>query len=286
MGRVLASFLMPHPPIIIPEVGRGEEKKIQKTIDSMNDVSMTIERLKPTTVIIISPHGYVFRDAVCVYGMPEIEGDLGYYGASDVKLKFNINTEIAENIISKTNAESIECLKADKHLAHLCDFKLVLDQGALVPLRFVTGHYDKFKLVHISYGFLPFDELYHFGMIIKSVVESLNEDVVVIASGDLSHKLTSDSPNGYTPKGVVFDQEILELLGKMDVKSILEMDKAFINEAAECGFRSILIMLGILDKLDIVPRILSHEGPFGVGYGVAEFLVKPYAQEILKKAGK
>lgn len=29
-----ASFFVPHPPIIIPEIGKGEEKTIQSTIDS------------------------------------------------------------------------------------------------------------------------------------------------------------------------------------------------------------------------------------------------------------
>ncbi len=282
MGKILASFLMPHPPIIIPEIGRGEEKKIQKTIDAMNDVSATIEKLRPATIVIISPHGYVFRDAVCVYGMPEIEGDLGFYGASEVALKFKNNVELSEDIIEETNNCGIRCLKADERLSYRYGLELGLDQGALVPLRFITGKYNGFRLVHISYGFLSFEELYRFGTIIKKAIESLDDDVVVIASGDLSHKLTQDSPNGYTPKGAVFDQKILEFLGRMDAKAILGMDKDLIDEAAECGFRSILIMLGILDKLDVRPRIISHEGPFGVGYGVAEFIVEPDTHKIIK----
>ena len=43
MGTLLSCYLMPHPPIIVPEVGRGEEKKIQKTIDSLNTVSINIK---------------------------------------------------------------------------------------------------------------------------------------------------------------------------------------------------------------------------------------------------
>ena len=30
---VLGAFVVPHPPLIIPEIGRGREKSIQKTID-------------------------------------------------------------------------------------------------------------------------------------------------------------------------------------------------------------------------------------------------------------
>ena len=31
---ISAACMLPHPPLIIPQVGRGEEKKIQKTIDA------------------------------------------------------------------------------------------------------------------------------------------------------------------------------------------------------------------------------------------------------------
>ena len=34
MGKIIAYVTMPHPPIIIPEVGRGEEKKIKNTYDA------------------------------------------------------------------------------------------------------------------------------------------------------------------------------------------------------------------------------------------------------------
>ena len=34
MENILRYYLMPHPPLIIPEVGRGQEKVIQKTIDA------------------------------------------------------------------------------------------------------------------------------------------------------------------------------------------------------------------------------------------------------------
>ena len=38
MENILRYYLMPHPPLIIPEVGRGQEKVIQKTIDACNKI--------------------------------------------------------------------------------------------------------------------------------------------------------------------------------------------------------------------------------------------------------
>ncbi len=65
----------------------------------------------------------------------------------------------------------------------------------MVPLYFVKKHYSNFKLVHISYGFLSFEQLYEFGTAIGNAIRNSNKKVVFIASGDLSHKLTPNSPN-------------------------------------------------------------------------------------------
>ena len=49
------------------------------------------------------------------------------------------------------------------------------------------------------------------------------------------------------------------------------MNKSLIDEAGECGYRSILILLGIFHELNYRIEVLSYEGPFGVGYLVANF---------------
>ena len=49
------------------------------------------------------------------------------------------------------------------------------------------------------------------------------------------------------------------------------MKHDLIAEAGECGLKSIVILLGILDGINYKPRLLSYEGPFGVGYLVMQF---------------
>ena len=66
MENILRYYLMPHPPLIIPEVGRGQEKVIQKTIDACNKIGEEIGELKPETVVIITPHGTMFSDTLAI----------------------------------------------------------------------------------------------------------------------------------------------------------------------------------------------------------------------------
>ncbi|HHW57231.1 MAG TPA: AmmeMemoRadiSam system protein A [Clostridia bacterium] len=281
MGSLLGCYLLAHPPIIVPELGRGEEKKIQKTIDSFNVVSNNIKEKEPDTVIVVTPHGYVFRDAVAVTVFSSLEGDLGQFGARGVRFEFENDLELVEKIVEESRKKDIPIAEINDELIKRYALSKKLDHGTMVPLYFVTKHYATFKLVHISYGFLPFEQLYEFGIAINKAIMESNKKVVFIASGDLSHKLTPNSPNGYTPKGEIFDNKLLNLLSEMRVEEIIGMDKGLIEEAAECGFRSVCVMLGVLDGYEVKAKVLSHEGPFGVGYGVAQFEVDQYKETSL-----
>ena len=59
---ILYTCCVPHPPLIIPEVGQGEEKKIQDTINSYHEVMKKVASFHPDTIIIISPHNTSYID--------------------------------------------------------------------------------------------------------------------------------------------------------------------------------------------------------------------------------
>ena len=94
----------------------------------------------------------------------------------------------------------------------------------------------------------------------------------LIASGDLSHCLKKEGPYGFHSDGPKFDKALIEYLKKKDIKNFLKLDEMF-PEAGECGLRSFCFLLGILEAsgINYQPEILSYEGPFGVGYLVANF---------------
>ncbi|MDD5222100.1 MAG: extradiol ring-cleavage dioxygenase, partial [Patescibacteria group bacterium] len=73
------------------------------------------------------------------------------------------------------------------------------------------------------------------------------------------------------PNGKIFDDKLISLLKTKSWKQILDLDQGLINDAGECGLRSILILLGIIKNLNYKPELLSYEGPFGVGYLVMNF---------------
>ncbi|MDN5277720.1 MAG: hypothetical protein PWR01_1685 [Clostridiales bacterium] len=271
MGDIMAVYLMPHPPIIIPEVGKGEESKVQSTIEALETCAQHIKDKKPHTIIVITPHGPMFRDAIAVMATPHLAGDFARFGAARVKMSFENDVELAKAIMDNAERSNIPCIGINSGVASDYGISTSMDWGALVPLYFVTKQYSDFKLVHITYAPLSYEALYAFGKAIQEVVRACERDVCVIASGDLSHRLSQDGPYGFHPMGPKLDKQIMTLIESGDVEGFFNMDPVMVEEGGECGLRSIVIAMGTLDGYDLHPRVLSYEGPFGVGYGVAIF---------------
>ena len=269
MGEILSAYLMPHPPIIIPEVGKGEERRVQSTIEAMEACAKHIKGEQPDTIIVITPHGPMFSNAIAVMVMPRMAGDFARFGAASVRMTFENDVELALAIMDSAERSDIPCIGIDVNVASEYGISTALDWGVLVPLYFVTKQYSDFRLVHITYAPLSYEALYAFGKVIQEVVHAYRGNVCVIASGDLSHRLSHDGPYGFHPMGPKLDKQIMALVESGHVEGFFNMDPVMVEEGGECGLRSIIIAMGTLDGYELHPRVLSYEGPFGVGYGVA-----------------
>jgi len=147
------------------------------------------------------------------------------------------------------------------------------DWGFNVPLFFLAKEL-KAEVKYYLTGFESPEIHFNNG---KKFYQNLKNDknYALIASGDLSHCLKEDGPYGFHPDGPKFDKALIEFLKKKDVKNFLKLDEMY-PEAGECGLRSFSFLLGILEeaKINWKVEILSYEGPFGVGYLVANFKLK------------
>lgn len=261
---VIGALIAPHPPILIPSVGKGEERKIQKTFDAYTRAAEEIARLKPETLVVLSPHAVAYADYLHIAPGAKAKGDFSEFGSSDPPLEFSCDTRF----VSVLSEEAARCrLPAgtfgDKHRP--------VDHGALVPLSFITHAYREFQLVRCSISGLGASAHYRFGQCIARAAKQLGRRVFLIASGDLSHKLTKEGPYGFAKEGPEFDREVTEAMKAGDFMHFLTFDGEFCEAAAECGLPSFQILAGVFDGLDVKPEFLSYEGPFGVGYAVCGY---------------
>ncbi len=272
MKKLGTCYLLPHPPIIIPEIGRGEERKAEDTIRAMEEVAGMVSLDKPDVIIVITPHGPVFRDAVAVGYQGSFTGSFKDFGHPEIKMTLDGDIGISHRIMKIAAGEGIPVIAMDNTTAAKYGLSPELDHGTMVPLYFIHKRYSKFKLVHITYGMLQPVELYRMGKCIQQAIQESEGKVAVISSGDLSHRLSRQAPAGYSRRGAEFDEKLVSYLKQMEIEKIVHMDDDLVEEAGQCAYRSILILLGVLDGFEVKSRVLSYEGPFGVGYCAASFI--------------
>jgi len=230
----------------------------------MEKLAEKFAEAKPETVILISPHGPVDFNSFTINQSPTLAGHFYNFGDFDTEIIFKNDQDLIEKIEKESKNQKIPLRIIDVR---------EIDHGTLVPLYYLVKGLSNFKLVPLAFSYLDLETHFKFGQLLNKIIGGgrASANYGIIASGDLSHCLTPDAPAGYSPRAKEFDQKIVELLEKKDIKGILNLDPELVEEAGECGYRSIIILLGALNGLDWQPEIISYEAPFGVGYLVANF---------------
>ncbi|HOA97135.1 MAG TPA: AmmeMemoRadiSam system protein A [Acetivibrio saccincola] len=273
MGKIIGSYIFPHPPLIVPEVGQGAEARVIRTVEAAKKAAKSIAGKKPSTIIVITPHAPLFQEYIYISDAKVLKGNLEKFRAKDVSLAYENNLDLVEKIISISKKHGISAGGIEPGLFRGFWDLNKLDHGAIVPLYYIDKEYKDFKLVHMSITNYPLEKLYKFGTCISEAVKNSDENVVIVASSDLSHRLTHDGPYGYSEYGEKFDNLIVDCIKEKNIKEILSIDDDFREEAGECGLASIVIMLGALDRYETEPEFFSYEGPYGVGYMVSKINV-------------
>lgn len=271
---VVIAVAVPHPPLIVPGVGHGREREIQATVDAYREAAHRVVAARPDTVVISSPHTAMYLDYLHIAPGSGASGTFAQFGDAADGSRVAYDEELVDALCRAAREEGLPAGTAGER-------ERDLDWGVLVPLHFIDAAADElrsagrepspYRVVRMGISGLSPLEHYRMGQIVQRCAAQLGRRVAYVASGDLSHKLSADGPYGYAPEGPVFDELACHALGSGDFLELLAADPALCERAAECGLRSFQIMAGALDRTPVTAELLSHEGPFGVGYGIAIF---------------
>lgn len=289
---VIGSIMVPHPPLIVPAVGRGEEKQVAETVRSYEKAARFIAGLKPDTLVVISPHAVMYSDYFHISPGNSARGSFADFMAPESRIEVDYDSELVSEICRIAESE-------DFPAGTLGERSAALDHGTMVPLWFLSkafaenklicGEKPNLRIIRIGLSGLPLRTHYVLGQIIQEAASCLDRRIAVIASGDLSHKMQSYGPYGFAEEGPEYDRRIMDVMGRASFGELFDFDETFCEKAAECGHRSFVIMAGTLDGCDVSSEKLSHEDVTGVGYGIVTFLTggpdgrRKYLEEYDKK---
>ncbi|MCL1802193.1 MAG: AmmeMemoRadiSam system protein A [Eubacteriaceae bacterium] len=250
---MLYGCLVPHPPLIIEEVGGPDE--IPATRAAYKKIALEAKQASPDVLVIFSPHSIIYSDYLHISPGRQAHGNFGLYNAPQAKYSVGYDSELAALIGEIAEENGIRA-------GFLGEVDKALDHASMVPLHFIK--HDKIVRIGLS-GFSLIDH-YRFGMCVRLAIEKLGRNAVIVASGDMSHKLSETGSYGLAPEGALHDRYVMECLQEGDFKKLMAIDPAVANAAAECGLRSLVMLAGVFDGLDFESEVYSYEAPYGVGY--------------------
>ena len=260
------SGIAPHPPIMVPEVGRESIAGVRASIDAMAELTRRVLETGAESVILISPHARLEVDSFVAYEGPKVYGDFSNFQAPGTEFSARVDAELLAAIEKSAASENYR-------VSRLIDE--FLDHGTAVPLYFLLRNGWEGRVVALGYSFLSDEDHLRFGSCIAKAVDQLGRRVAFIASGDLSHRLKPEAPAGYNPAAHLFDEAVVKALQANAPRGIVEIDHGLRRLAGECGYRSMLVAIGAASELPLSCEVMSYEAPFGVGYLVAQLTTTP-----------
>ncbi len=262
---LVAGMIAPHPPVLIEQIGGQQILEVTETINALEKMSSIIADLKPDTLIFISPHSQINEDRFAINMSPRFNGSFEKFGAGDLELVIENDRETSEEICQSCARLDLPVLSTEGANADN------LDWGVLVPYWFIG---QGLPIVSLSISNLANEEHFRLGQAIYAAASESEKNLVFVASGDLSHRLTHEGPYGFSALGSVFDEKVKEIVASGRLSELLNIDNSLSVPAGECGLRSFVTLAGLLSKCEVESDILSYEGPFGIGYLVASLMVK------------
>jgi AmmeMemoRadiSam system protein A/AmmeMemoRadiSam system protein B len=262
-GSIVFAGIAPHPPIMVPEVGRDAAAEVCGSIDAMRDFTARLVKSGAESVVIISPHAPLDARAFVAYRSPTLYGDFANFRAPETRVEAVLDEELLQ-------ALSLAASEQDYAVLYVDDYEL--DHGTAVPLYFLQRNGWRGQVVALGYNFVSNEDHLRFGDCLRRAVERTSRPTAVVASGDLSHRLKPEAPAGFQPQAHLFDEEIVASLRACQPERIINIDQNLRKLAGECGYRSILVALGATRDLKSSCEVLHYEAPFGVGYMVAQLV--------------
>jgi AmmeMemoRadiSam system protein A len=260
------SGIAPHPPIMVPEVGRESIAGVRRSIEAMAELTERLIVSGAKSLILISPHAPLEMDSFVAYEGPEVYGNFASFHAPQTSVSAPVDHELLAAIIEIAASENYE-------VTTLADTEL--DHGTAVPLYFLLRNGWQGKVIALGYSFLSNEDHLRFGLCIRRAVDRVGRPVGFIASGDLSHRLAPQAPAGFNPNARAFDDRVVAALRDNNPQAIVDIDHNLRKVAGECGYRSMLVAIGAGTGVPSSCEVMNYEAPFGVGYLVAQLINLP-----------
>lgn len=269
---IASAVLMCHAPIVLPQIAGDEAARCQATTAAMHQAARALLLHEPDVVVLVSPHAPRERTRWGISHERTLSGSFARFGHRELALSFSGAPDAARALVSAAQDHDLPTRALPAY---------DLDHGSLVPMWFLhcaqralcreqdaapTRFSPRILLVALPYPSIDAQHEVRFGEAVASAASACGERWAVLASGDMSHRLSIDAPGGFDARAAEFDERFVAHLQRGDLRGAIELPAELIERAGQDVVQSTAVAAGAVAFSPLGAHTLGYEGPFGVGY--------------------
>lgn len=259
-----AGYIVPHSPLLLPMIHEEVHDQLQDTINAYHKTAKEIGEFHPDTIVIISTKAPGYKDYIHIAPGEQAVGNFAKYDHREYAIAVEYDSVLVNQICSLARRNHLPAGKRG-------DDAETLDSGTMVPLFFINQYMSGHRVVRISISDVDKDQLDQLGQCITAAAEDIDRRIVIIVSGELSKRLSSESPYGFAEEAGVFDQFLLTSIKDNDFESWDHINSDIIQLSGQTILPALCIFKGAIKETLFRSTVFSYEAPFGIGWMVAAF---------------
>ena len=259
-NAVQIAVLMPHAPVLVPDLAGERLAEVAKTVSAMRKLARRVMAHHPAALVLVSPHSPRRKRAFGVWTPERHEGSLARFNAPELAVELPNDRAMIAELMTASDECGVSLWFIEE---------AELDHGAVVPLWFMQAAGWNGPTTIVSLNDAEYGSLEKLGRTIAKAASHHGGVVALIASGDMSHRLKPGAPCGYHPDARCFDEEFIRMVDEGNAPGLLDFERGLRGLAGEDVVDSTLVALAAVENDMRGHQVLGYEGPFGVGYGVA-----------------
>jgi len=242
---------------------RRDQQLFQKTAQGLRTLASHLNRSKPDTIVIATPHNLRLWKHICIVTSQNSSGTLAGTNHRSINLRVKCDVQFSRELMAKASNRGLPVIGANygSEDGELSD--LPMDWGTLVPLWFILKKKKRHPRVAIVAPSreIPLATNVTFGRIIGELMEQTSKRFAFIASADQAHAHKTSGPYGFNKAATHYDKIILKAVEENNLKPILQLNSKFVENAKPDSLWQMAILAGIIDRVKMKSQLFSYQVP-------------------------
>jgi len=265
--------IAPHGGEVIPQLARGRDLwRFGPTRLAMRQMAEKVRVVRPDTIVLATPHNLRLFEKIGVVISENSSGRVRSAGR-EVSLSAKCDVKFARELLRVASKAGLPVVGANYGTEGGATSNMQMDWGTLVPLWFfLKENRLKSKIVILTPSReIPLRRNFEFGRVVADLGKRASRRFVFVASADQAHSHKKDGPYGFSREASAYDRFVLGAIRENRLKSILNLKARFVEEAKPDGLWQMAMLAGVLDRVDMDPRLCSYQVPTYYGMICADF---------------